>query len=246
VLTLAVWCVASAFPQAADAQTVGYTSSIFVARTTYETERVTSVYFFNGVDVSSGPVRLSASIPLIRQQTTALGTLTDPAQLSASRTSSGFGDPLIRLDVRVLDDRRRGLQVGVAGSVKPPLVDAEDGLGTGVADYAAGVSALKSVGGTIVLGDALYWKYGDPEGVDFENSLSYSVGVGRAMGGGRWSSLVSFAGFSPVADAPAPLLITVGVMTLTGRSQSLAITAGFGLTSTASDFSIGTSWRFQN
>jgi hypothetical protein len=228
----------------AGAQTIGYTGSVFAARSTYEVERATSVYFFNGVDVSGGPIRLSASIPVIRQRTTPLTPLADPALVA--RTSAGFGDPLIRLDVRVVDDRRRDVQMGVAVSVKPAIVDVADGLGTGEADFGAGVSAFKAIGRTAVLVDALFWKYGDPEGIDFEDSLSYSLGVGRSLGSGQWSTMVSFAGFSPVGDAPPPLLLTVGVMALTGRSQSLAITAGFGLTSSASDFSIGTSWRIQN
>lgn len=246
VISAAAWLVATTgVPLVAHAQTVGYSGSVFVARTTYGTERTTSLYVFNGVDVSGGPLRVSASIPFVRQRATPVETLADPALVPAARTSTGLGDPLVRLDVRVVDDRRRNLQIGLVGSVKPALADAADGLGTGVADYAAGLSVFQAVGGAVLVGDALYWKYGDPEGVDFENALSYSLGLGKSVGAGRWSTMVSLAGFSPVAGAPAPLLLTVGMMTLTGRSQSLAITAGFGLTSTASDFSVGTSWRIQ-
>jgi hypothetical protein len=227
------------------AQTIGYTGTVFVSRSTYETERASSVYFFNAVDVTGGRIRLSASVPLIRQEMTPLDSLAD-ATVSAPWTNAGFGDPLIRLDVQVVDDRRHALQIGVAGSLKPAIVDAADGLGTGVADYAAGVSAFKAMGGTMVLADAMFWKYGDPEGVDFENSLSYSFGVGRTLGTGRWSTIASFAGFSPIGDTPPPLLLTIGVMRLVGRNQSLAINAGFGLTGSSTDFSIGTSWRIQN
>ena len=239
------WAVACGGASPGYAQTIGYTASVFVARSTYETERAMSVYLFNGVDASLGPVRLSASIPLIRQRLTLLEPVTDPT-VSMERTNAGFGDPLVRVDVRVVDDLRRNLQVAVAGAIKPAIVDAADGFGTGVADYAVGGSAFKGMGATMVLADVLFWKYGDPEGVDFENALSYSVGIGRTLGTGRWSTMASLSGFSPVGDTPAPLVLTVGVMTLTGRGQSLAITAGFGLTSTATDFSIGTNWRIQN
>jgi hypothetical protein len=228
-----------------DAQTVGYAGSLFVARSTFETEQVTSVYIFNGLDVTAGPIRVSASIPVIRQQATPLDSVTDPATVFAPRTSAGFGDPLIRLDVQVVDDWRHALQISVAGSVKPAIVDPADGLGTGVADYGVGVSAFKAMGGTVVIADAMFWEYGDPEGIDFENSLSYSLGVGRTIGTGRWSTLASFAGFSPIGDTPPPLLLTIGVMRLIGLNQSLAINATFGLTDTSSDFSIGTSWRIQ-
>ena len=227
------------------AQTIGYTASVFVTQSTYDTERVTSLYFFNGVDITGRALRLSASVPLIRQGTALVAPQTDPTT-SVPPTSSGFGDPLIRLDVRVVDDRRHNLQIGVAGSVKPAIVNAANGLGTGVADFGAGATAFRAMGRTTLMADAMFWKYGDPEGADFQNSLAYSFGVGRMLGSGKWSAIVSLAGFSPIGDAPPQLLLTASVMTLAGRNQSLAITAGFGLTSSASDFSIGTSWRIQN
>lgn len=118
-LVVVGWCAAVlGAPLPGHAQTFGYTASVFVARSTYEIERATSLYLFNGVDVSGGPVRLSASIPLIRQRITPLASLADPTVVPAPRTNAGFGDPLIRLDVRVVDDRPRDLQIGVAGSVK--------------------------------------------------------------------------------------------------------------------------------
>jgi hypothetical protein len=229
----------------AGAQTIGYTASVFVARSTFDTDRATSLYLFNGADLTAGPLRVAASVPLVRQRITPLDSLTDPAASREATTSVGFGDPLIRVDVRVVDDRRRGFQLAAAGSIKPALVDPDGGLGTGVSDYAAGLSAFKTIRRTAILADALYWKYGDPEGVEFENSWSYSLGVGRPIGGSSWSTLVSVAGFSAIAGTPAPLLLNIGLLTLTGPHQSLAITAGVGLTSSASDFSIGTSWRTQ-
>jgi hypothetical protein len=219
---------------------------VFVARTTYETERSDAVYVFNSVDITGGSFRLSASVPFIRQRVRPAGSLVDRAVASTPVTNTGFGDPLIRLDVWLVDDWSRRLQVGVSGSVKPAVIDAADGLGTGAADYGVGVSVFNAVGPTAMLADVSFWKYGDPEGIDFENALSYSFGIGRTLGTGRWSTLVSLAGFSPTGDASPPLLLTLGIMALTGRSQSLSITAGFGLTDSASDYSIGASWRIQN
>jgi hypothetical protein len=126
------------------------------------------------------------------------------------------------------------------------MVDPADGLGTGAADWGLGVSVFKVMGRASLLADALYWQYGDPEGVDFENSLSFSLGVGRTLGGDRWLAMGSIAGFSPVSGLPMPLFLTFGAMRLVGRNQSLGMTAGVGLTDSSSDFSIGMSWRIQN
>jgi len=235
-----------AAPAPARAQEVGYTASLFAARSTYPTDRFTSLYFFNSVDLTAGPVRASLSLPLVRQRVTTFDAAVDPATglvTDLETTTTGLGDPLVRADVRVIDDRSLGLQVAVAASVKLPVVDAEDGLGTGETDYGIGASVFKTAGRTSVYADVLFWKYGDPEGIDFEDSLSYSVGMGRVLGSSRWSAMVSLAGFSQgVGAAAPPVQLNVAVLALAGRRQSVAVTAGIGLNE-GSGFSIGTSWR---
>jgi hypothetical protein len=227
-------------------QEVGYSASVYAARSTYPTDRITSAYLFNSVDMTAGPVRASVSVPFIRQRITFTGEPIDPAtgaDVPLESTTTGWGDPLVRVDVRLLDDRRHALQIGVAGSVKLPVVNADSGRGTGVADVGVGGSVFKASGRTSVFGDLLFWKYGDPEGIDFENTLSYSVGVGRVLWGGRWSALVSLAGFSSGIDgAPPPVQLNLGVLALAAGRQSVALTAGIGLTD-SSGLSIGTSWR---
>jgi hypothetical protein len=229
------------------AQDIGYTASFFVARATSSTETFESIYVFNSVDVSHGPLRLTFSVPFVRQHFVADATIDpfDGSEIPAvDETSTGFGDPLVRVDVALVDDFARALQIGVAASIKPAVVDVEDGLGTGEADFGVGMSAFKAVGRTSLLFDAMYWKYGDPEGVDFENSLSYSMGVARIVGSGRWSPMVSVSGFSSgFAGLPAPVQLNFGVLGLVQRRQSLAVTASFGVTESAGDFSLGVSWR---
>jgi hypothetical protein len=230
----------------ASAQTIGYSSGVSSVRGTYPTDRIESVYVFNSVDLSTGPIRTSASVPFVRQRSTPDALVPLVPGTVVGGTTTGFGDPLVRLDVRVIDARDHRIQVTVAGSAKLGMVSADSGLGTGASDYAGGGSFLTVAGGTTLLVDALFWKYGDPEGIDFKDSVSYSVGVGRALGHSRWSALVSLAGFSAsIEGLPPPLQLNVGVLTLTGRGQSVAISAGVGLNAGSSDFSVGASWRIQ-
>jgi hypothetical protein len=231
----------------ASAQEVGYTGSVYVTHGTYtvDADAKTSVYLFNSVDLTSGPFRAAVSVPWVRQTTS--GFTTDPltgAVQELTQTTTGFADPLIRVDVRLLDDRAHGLQIGAAGSVKLPVVDVDTGRGTGEADFAGGGTIFKTFAGTSVFGDVLFWKYGDPEGVDFEDMLSYSIGLGQVLGNGRWSTMISLSGFSQgLAGAAAPVQLNVALLTLPARFQSFAITGGFGLNDTSGGLSIGTSWR---
>lgn len=228
--------LASLGPAAAGAQTIGYTVGVAGVQGTYPGERLDSVYLFQTLDASRGPVRASLSVPWFRLTSTPDGG--EPVR------QSGLGDPFLRADVRVA--RRRGgrLQVSLAGAVKPPLVDVDSGRGTGELDVAAGVNVLAAGREASLIADVLYWKYGDPDGVDFRDTVAYSVGAARSFGGGRWSALSTLSGGTArIGDLAPPLSVTLGVLSLVGRRQSVVVSASAGLTDGASDFAIGASWR---
>lgn len=232
----------------ATAQDVGYTASIFAARSSGPDATFDSVSVFNSVDVSRGPLRFTFSVPLGRYHTViedGVDAVDGSVLPGSDTTASGFGDPWIRADVRVIDDRARGLSVSLAGSVKPPLVNPESGLGTGETDYAFGVSLYRAGGGTALLADILYSVFGDPEGLDYRDGLSYSTGVARTLSpSGRWSALVTVSGFTAgYGDLPPPVQLNAGLLTLIGGRHSLAVSAGVGLTRSAADVSVSASWR---
>ena len=231
----------------AGAQTLGYTSSLFGSHATYPADsgRAASVYWFNTVDIATGRLRASVGVPFVWRRSTFPDLATDPA-LPAERTetATGLGDPLIRADFTVVNDYARGVQLTLAGSVKLPVASIEDGLGTGETDVGFGGSLFTARGKTSVFADLMFWTYGDPAGVTFEDSLSYSVGLGRILGTGRWSAMTTLGGFSRGLDGGAgPLQLYVTMLALAGRGQSVALTAGIGLNDASSGFTLGTSWR---
>lgn len=236
--------LAGASPGAA--QQVGCSLAVSAARGTYDAGyRLSGLYLFAGLDVTGGPVRLWASLPVIRSSSSV--DALDPvsgAPGSTESISTGVGDPLVRVDVRLVDDRANALQVSVAASVKPSLVDPAGGLGTGETDVAFGGSLFKAFGRTSVFADALYWKYGDPEGLDYRDAVIYSVGFGRVIGRSRWSSMVSLSGASQGADGgEPPMQINVAALLPAGDRQSLAISGSIGLRGSTGGFSLSTSWR---
>lgn len=226
----------AAAPLAASAQTVGYTVGLAGVRGTYPGERLDSAYVFHTIDASAGAIRASLTVPWVRVAST--------PELGAPATLSGVGDPLLRADVRVAASAAGGWQLSLAAAVKPPIVNAETGRGTGELDVAGGATALKVMGRTSLLADLLYWKYGDPEGAAFPDTLVYSVGVARRLGGGRWSMLSSLSGSTaPVGDLDPPVAVTMAVLAMVGRRQSVVLSATAGLTNGASDLAVGASWR---
>jgi hypothetical protein len=233
---------------AAEAQDVGFTASLFFARTSGPGATFDSTSVFNSVDLGRGPLRVTFSIPFGRYHSViepGVNPVDGTVLPGTDTTATGFGDPLIRADVRVIDNPSRGLSLSVAGSIKPPVADPAEGLGTGEMDYAVGASLYRAMGRTALLADALYWVYGDPDGVDYLDGLSFSTGVARTLSAsGRWSTLVTVSGFTAgYGDLSAPVQVNVGLLTLVGRRHSLAVSAGIGVTESASDFSVGASWR---
>ena len=235
-LAVAATLALAAMPVAASPQTVGYTVGLAGIRGTYPGERLDSTYVFHTFDASAGVIRASLTVPWMRVEST--------PDLGAPATLSGLGDPLLRADVRVAASAAEGWQLSLAAAVKPPIVDAESGRGTGELHVAAGATAMKMMGRTSLLADLLYWKYGDPEGAAFADTLAYSVGLARRLGGGRWSMLSSLSGSTaPVGDLDRPLAVTMAVLAMVGRRQSVVLSATAGLTNGASDAGVAVSWR---
>ena len=236
--------LAGAAPAAA--QQVGFSLAAAGARGTYDaTYRLSGAYLFAGVDVTGGPVKLWVSVPFIRSSSTvdAIDPVTG-ATVTSKASNSGVGDPLVRLDLRLIDSRTHSLQFRVSSAVKPSIVDASGGLGTGKTDVAVGGSLFKGFGRTSVFVDALYWKYGDPDGIDFQDAVVYSVGFGRVFGTGRWGTMVTVSGASKaIAGGDAPTQLNVAALYSASRRQSLAVSAGVGLTGVTGGVSVSTSWR---
>lgn len=230
----------------ARAQEVGVSLAVSGARGTYDAAyHLSGLYLFAGVDVTGGPVRLWASVPFIRSSSSV--DTVDPvtgASSASQSTTTGMGDPLVRVDLRLVNDRAHSLQVRAAAAVKPSLVNAASGRGTGKTDVAVGGAVFGGFGRTSVFADALYWKYGDPDGVDFQDAVVYSVGFGRVIGTGRWASMVTLSGASKaMSGGDAPMQLNLAALLAAGRRQSLAISGGVGLRGVTGGVSVSTSWR---
>ncbi len=204
--------------RAASAQDVTYNGSIQVASGTYLFEtRTTSLYLLSGIELTTGPLRLGASLPLIVQNTPwiAYGPVPVPSggrqaaevgrqtrqgrrrialPTVVSDTHSGVGDPLLHAQVALVRDARSRPSLRVGASAKAPVSSAEDGFGTGAWDYGAGLLVSKQFGVHLVSAD-LFWRHlGDLDELPLENAWSWTAAYGRLIASDRWSLQFSAAG----------------------------------------------------
>ena len=228
---------------AASAQ-VGYTGSVyFVKIRTAEEDRTDAVYLFNSIDFERGPVRGSVTLPLIVQQS----RWVDP-EFGVSETpwQSGLADPTVRVDARAWQSRARDVSIRASGTVKIPVASVEDGYSSGEVDVAIGVSLSTFRGRNSVLADLTYWIVGDPPDYDYRNVPAIYVGYARVLDRNyRWSGIVSVSGApSVIPDLEAPAQVSFAVLRIIGAGAAVGFSFDIGLTDGASDFALGSTWRF--
>ena len=106
------------------------------------------------------------------------------------RTSeAGPGDVVVQDEWFVLQGAARRPWVSVIGRVKLPTADDSKGLGSGEADYGAGLGIIQPLGaGWTLLGAWQYVVRGDPPGVDFRDTSWLTAGAQwRAGRASSWS-----------------------------------------------------------
>ncbi len=275
----AVVFAAAAGAAPARAQAVVYSGSIQGAEGHYIfAERTTSLFVVNGIDVSAGRVRVSATIPFITQSTPWIAysavlipsgggqsaqvadqirrgkgsgagkggadgiVVTLPTETVTRQT--GLGDPVVRVGAGLLNGRSP-VQMSVSAAVKMPVANAADGLGTGEWDYGAALAVSHQRGAHHVFGSLEVWRFGDMPDLVLENAAAYRVGYERFVNADRWSMLASLSGWTTVLEGlDPPVSVNLGVTRHLGTSgRSVGLTAAFGMTEMAPDFSLSLGWR---
>ena len=104
---------------------------------------------------------------------------------TASLTTCGMGDISVRGRYYVLDERGWLPTIAVRGHVKAPTANGERGLGTGRPDEGVGLEVSRSIGGGLMaMVDGGYTIIGQPDGIEFNNTWWYDIGLGQSIAGG--------------------------------------------------------------
>jgi Putative MetA-pathway of phenol degradation len=93
-----------------------------------------------------------------------------------STTEQGIGDVNLSITYNLLDDRNDAFGLELKGKLKIPTADEKKFLGSGKTDYALSAEAYKTFNNwTPYLNVGYKWK-GDPEGINYNNVWSTSLG----------------------------------------------------------------------
>lgn len=243
-------------------QELQYNGSVGYATGSYTfTERTSSISILNGLSLVGGRWSVSASLPVIIQNSgdvSYIGGTRVPTGMGrdgggmgghgsmVEGTAGGYeavlGDPVARASFAPVRGFGTLRSIELQAMVKAPVADTSSGVGTGRWDVGAGASVGMGVGGTFLFADASVWSPGDLPDLELRPYASVALGAGHSLGD-RWSGLVSLTVSSPVIDGiDAPASVGGGLSYRIGEGRSLSLGATAGLTDTAPDLSIYLGW----
>ncbi len=257
--------MALAAPPAAGG-TFSYTGSLQMTRGNYIFTQTTSgLFLFNGFSFVSRRFSLTASLPLIFQNTpyisyTGVGVLpsggTESLAVSQRQgrepvvlpevvdaRQSGFGDPLFTAGLTLVEESSSLPAIQLSGLAKAPLADVDSGFGTGEWDWSAGLSVSKRFGRLFLFADVNYWVLGDLPDLELRDAWAYGISIGHAFGDGRFAVLASYSGFTEViSGVEPPSSLGLGLSIKVGRMTSLMLQSALGLSESAPDLSLSLGW----
>ena len=232
--------------------------------------RTSSLYFANGLSMVAGPVRVSASIPVIVQDagwtqyggSGILPTGGMPGHDSSSGgmrggmtgmmgggggmlgMHAGLGDPLARADFSLYRSAGAKTSLAITAAAKAPFASARSGFGTGRWDYAGGATVSSSLREILVLADAAYWVLGDSPARPFRNSLAYAISLGRPRFGDKLGVFASVSGTTSILTGlPGSLLAGVGASYSVSRAGAISASASVGATRSSPALTMGIGWQ---
>lgn len=229
---LALTACATVVTGRAPAQTVSWTGAVQASSGDYGFgERTSSLSITNGLTLSAGRLRVSASLPVIVQSNpwvTQVGAgrfpyggphhgAGDGSSMHAGSghggggghvgadtgrfDTIGIGDPVMFATLELARAVRGNVSLSATTGVKAPVGSVGQGFSTGEWDYGGGLAVSAGSARALLLLDAMYWTLGDMPGLELRDGVSYGATVGTFVGSRRVSLLASVLGSSRITDA---------------------------------------------
>lgn len=237
-------------------------SNIQFARGNYSLENSTSTYYFyGGIRYRAPRWSLSASIPLILQNsdlvTGAGGTVIPSGHGHNSQTGSsphgggmngmmdgetmmpmtaGLGDLYLYGEYGLLPEGAALPFISANLKLKVPTAGTANNFGTGEFDYGLGVTLRKSIDSFLGFVDLGYWILGDPPGLNYKDPFTLGAGIGHFFGYGRYGLMLYFGSYSNILpEYESNRQVSLGFNYRVNNRTILTLIGSAGLSDTSPD-----------
>lgn len=171
--------------------------------------------------------------------------ITLPDTVSYENTS--FGDPTIYASIYLFRSGSGNTSLQLSTNIKFPITDHSSGFGTGEWDFGVGTSlSQRFLGNNYLYLQITKWWFGDMPELKLHDPLSYSIGLSRSFGQGKWLVNTTLSGFTEIINGyEPPLNAGIGVGYYVSSRVILNSTLSTGLTESSSDISFGAGWSIR-
>lgn len=202
-------------------------------------ERINTASAVVGTRVATGRAILSASLPYTRIDAPGnvvpggggvlgLPVIVDPNRPATRVRRQGIGDARLgaawAMPIKSVD-------LAAYGQVKLPT--AASGLGTGKADYAAGIEASKTLGRVAPFASVTYTMPGSPRSFQLRNAWSGQAGLNATLGSSVSGQIAYGRAQNPSSALSDEQLVSTRLTAGISSKLSLAVHGGVGLSKSA-------------
>lgn len=165
---------------------------------------------------------------------------------TATYTQAGFSDPTLTAGYRLLASKTYTSMWYLNASLKFPFTGPARGFGTGAWDFGIGSSFTQRLGPWFLMGNLMYWRFGDMPDLELQNSWGYGLAIARMIAQERWRVTVSFTGMTEIIEGIAPSQsIGLALGHRVGERTELGVQAYLGLSESSSDVAFGVDWNIR-
>jgi hypothetical protein len=245
-------------------------SSLQYSSGNYIYEQNTSTfYLYGGLRYRSNRWQMSASIPLITQNSDLVtgggGTFFPSTHHSGespgsshhgrgmsgesgfSEMTMGLGDLYLNGTYRLLPENPKRPYLALSIRLKAPTASTQNGFGSGEFDYGASLTLRKRFDSYIAISEIGFWTLGDPPGVTYRDPLVVGVGGGKFFNAGNTGILLYYETYSTIVEGVPPLRqLSLGLNRRLSPGLMLSIIGAAGLSDSTPDVSLsgGLEWQF--
>lgn len=166
-------------------------------------------------------------------------------QTSMMNSEISLGDFYLYGSYQLFNEINNPIDLYFTPGIKFPTASSSSGIGTGKFDYSLSANVRRSIESFVLLAEAGFIKFGDPDGIDYKDPFTYGVGLGKFISENGNSVLLYFLSYTTILDNyEPPRQLSLGFNFKLNSTVVLSLIGSKGLSNYSPDFSFSAGLNF--